>query len=76
MTLVPFYSLLTVEGANYVKVVMDNIMAGKQENKEDVCFGYKHPSVALVFPFPYFFFPSRSHTTLQQECEDLLGFFF
>lgn len=58
MTLVPFYSLLTVEGPECVKVVMDNIMAGKRENKEDVCIWlithlllFSFPSLSLSYHF-------------------------
>lgn len=76
MTLVPFYSLLTVEGAKCVKVVTDNIMAGKQEKQWRCLHLVKHPSVALLFLFPYFFLlfiTCTFITKLQLESKDLVG---
>lgn len=39
MTLGPFYSLLMAERAKRVKAVVDNIMAGKQDNQKMFAFG-------------------------------------
>lgn len=71
MTFVAFYCLLTAAWPECVKVVMDNIMAGKQENKEDVYIWL----ITHLFSFPFSLLSLLiTHATLQQDYENFSGF--